>query len=219
MSLIKTPLPKNSYQSESGAREHSCHKYWTKSSSINSIMDFIQLSKPFRWKWSFRKQSEWRFLYYFFTSIQYKISNTITTKKVEEHLVLIWSETCTNTIGINFITLTATGIRCSGSERDQSIHHIELPVLSTILITHIFAATLAFTFYGKTQLFIACLKWKRPDFPDTVKRKVVTQPQFISYLMIQKPGAKPTISTRRWKSFKVHELYLFVPGTALTHHW
>jgi len=37
---------------------------------------------------------------------------------------------CTNTTGINFITLTATGIRRQGSQRDDSIHHTELPVLS-----------------------------------------------------------------------------------------
>lgn len=46
---------------------------------------------------------------------------------------------------------------------------------STIPITHIFAAILVFTAYGKIQLFIVCLKWKRPDFPNTVKRKAVTQ--------------------------------------------
>lgn len=66
---------------------------------------------------------------------------------------------------------------------------------SNILITCIFAAILVFTFYGKIQLFIVCLKYKRPDFPNTAKTKAVTQPQFISYLMIQKPGPNQLLAS------------------------
>lgn len=64
---------------------------------------------------------------------------------------------------------------------------------SDILITHIFAAILVFTFYGKIQPFIVSSKYKSPDFPNTVKTKAVTQ--FISYLMIQKPGPNQLLAS------------------------
>lgn len=47
---------------------------------------------------------------------------------------------------------------------------------SNVLITDIFAVIFVFTFCGKMQLFIVCMKQKRPVFPKTVKTKAAPQP-------------------------------------------
>lgn len=111
--LTKAPLPKIPVQKEVGVGQESWHKHWTKSTHVNSVMDFVQLSNLSDGKWSFRKQDQVMISLLFLHrhSIQNKKHNYNKKHWRTFSPQLTWNMR-TNTIGINFITLTTTGIRC-----------------------------------------------------------------------------------------------------------